>query len=66
VIYRWFVGKQAAAGWERLSRRRFKQTRSAEDVHAVFLADTRWPRICEVPQRPESGCARRFLGACRI
>jgi hypothetical protein len=39
MIYRWFVRKQALAGWARLSEQRIDETPLANDVHFVFLGD---------------------------
>jgi ketosteroid isomerase-like protein len=39
MIYRWFVRKQALAGWKLLSDQRIDEIPLADDVHFVYLGD---------------------------
>jgi ketosteroid isomerase-like protein len=39
MIYRWFVRKQALAGWRLLSDQRLDEIRIADNVHFVYLGD---------------------------
>jgi hypothetical protein len=39
MIYRWFVRRQALAGWQRLSESTIDELPLADEVHFVYLGD---------------------------
>ena len=39
MIYRWFVRKQALAGWKLLSEQRLDEIRLADDIHFTYIGD---------------------------